>query len=203
MIKTIIFDYAGVITPTKDKSNFAKENHKRFGMEYSELMDILYKNWDKATVGKISYKQYWKELGEKLNTDPEEIKNLTIDTFPVDNRIIELIDKIKDRYTIVMLSNQIEDWLEKVIDDNFLRDKFHYFINSYHVEAKKPDKKIFIAALKRSGSKPEETLFIDDSIVNIAAAKQLGMHTIQFHTYKQFIREFKKYSEYHLPGGLN
>ena len=193
MIKTIIFDYAGVITPTRDKSNFANKYSDRFGMKTPKLMDILYKNWDAAAIGVMSDKQYWSELGKNLKIEPEELKNLIIETFPIDQRIIKIIDSIKDQYTIIMVSNQIEDWLEKVIEENNLKDKFHYFTNSYHAGAAKPDKKIFMEALEKSNSKPEETLFIDDSTKNIFAAKNLGMETIQYNTYKQFVKELKQY----------
>ena len=191
-MKTIIFDYAGVITPTKDKSDFAKQYHERFNMSFSELMNILYEDWNQASIGKISDKQYWENLGKKLNIDIGEIKKLIMDTFPIDQRIIKIIDQIKGRYTLVMVSNQIEDWLEKVIDDNNLRDKFDYFVNSYQVEVKKPNREIFLIALAKSNSKPEETLFIDDSYKNFISAKQLGLLTIQFDSYEQFIVQLKK-----------
>ena len=192
MIKTIIFDYAGVLTPTRNKQNFAQEDHKRFNLQPSELLDILYKQWDKTAIGEMSEKDYWKYIGEKLNINPDEIRDLVYAAFPIEERVIKIIDQIKDKYTLVMVSNQIEDWLEKVIDDNNLRNKFHYFANSYQVGVNKPDKRIFLAALEKSKSEPEEALFIDDSPENIKSAKELGLNTIQFKTYDQFLREFKK-----------
>ncbi len=195
MIKTIIFDYAGVLTPTRNKQNFAQENHKKFNLQPGELLDILYKHWDKTAIGEISEKDYWKYIGEKLNTNPDEIRNLVYAAFPIEERVIKIIDQIKDRYTLVMVSNQIEDWLEKVIDDNDLRSKFHFFANSYQIGVNKPDRRIFLAALEKSKSKPRETLFIDDSPENIKSAKQLGLRTIQFETYDQFLNKLKKYIE--------
>ncbi len=193
MIKTLLFDYAGVITPTRDNYTFAQKYHERFHMESKELMDKTYLNWDKALVGEISDKQFWSDVGKGLNIDPEEIKQMITDTFPMEPRLIELIEKIKDRYTIAMVSNQVEDWLEKAIDDNNLRDKFQFFINSYHVGAKKPSSKIFLEALKQTNSKPEETIFVDDVAENIAAAKALGIIGIQYDTYEQFLNELQEY----------
>ncbi len=193
MIKTIIFDYAGVLTPTKDKLDFANSNHEKFNMTIPELMDILYKNWHKASINEITAKQYWQDLGNKLKTDPGKLKKSIIDTFPLDYKLIKLIEKLKANYKIVMLSNQIEDWLEEVIDNNNIRDKFDYFCNSYQIGMKKPDEKIFLIALEQTNSKPNETLFIDDSLVNITKAQELGINTIQFETYDQFIIELKKF----------
>lgn len=193
MIKTLLFDYAGVITPTRDNYTFAQKYHMQFNMEPLELMHKTYLNWDKALVGEISDKQFWSDVGKELNIDPEEIKKMITETFPMEERLIDLIDRISDQYTIAMVSNQVEDWLEKAIDDNNLRNRFHYFINSYHVGAKKPDPKIFLEALKQTNSKPEETIFVDDVAENIAAAKALGINGIQYDTYEQFLNELKGY----------
>lgn len=193
MIKTIIFDYAGVITPTKNNYIFAKKYHKRFGLTTKELMTKSYNNWRPALISKTAELKFWRELSQELNIDSEELRDLIIKTFPIDSKVIEIIDKIKVRYKIVMLSNQVESWLEKVIDENNLRNKFHYFINSYNVGIKKPNKKIFLTALEKSGSKPEETLFIDDSEENIKAAQELGIQCIKYVAFEQFLKEFNRY----------
>lgn len=198
MIKTIIFDYAGVVTQTKNNYIFAKKYHNRFGLTAEELMTKTYNGWKPALTNKKAESEYWKNLSRELNLNSEKLKDLIIKTFPIDPKIIQFIDRIKDRYKILMLSNQVESWLEKVIDENNLRDKFHYFINSYLVGAKKPDKKIFLTALEKSGSKPEETLFIDDSLENIEAARKLGIHVILFETFEQFTGEFKKFVKLNL-----
>jgi HAD superfamily hydrolase (TIGR01509 family) len=44
----------------------------------------------------------------------------------------------------------------------------------------KPDPAIYEAALARLGRAAGETVFIDDAPANIAAARMVGMHAIQF-----------------------
>ncbi len=193
MIKTIIFDYAGVLTPTKNHSNFAKKHHKRFGLTEDELMTRFYLNWKDATVSKASELTYWSKLSKDLEINPEVLRNLVIETFPLEKRVLEIIDKIKNRYKIVMISNQVETWLEKVIEENKLKEQFHIFVNSYHVNIRKPDERIFKIALERSKSKPSETLFIDDKLENTNAAKKLGMKVILFENFEQFKSEFNKF----------
>lgn len=193
MIKTIIFDYAGVLTPTKNHSLFAYKHHKRFGLTEDELMTKVYLNWQPATVSKESELIYWSELSKDLKINPDELIDLIIETFPLDHKVLEIINKVKYRYKIVMLSNQVESWLEKVIDENKLKDKFHYFVNSYHANVRKPDEGIFKIVLERSKSKPSETLFIDDKLENIKAAKKLGMEVILFENFEHFRSELNKF----------
>ncbi len=193
MIKTIIFDYAGVLTPTPDKIVFTKEHHHKFGYTESELMDILYKNWDQAAINQISSDDYWSLLAKDLKTDANKLKDSIIKTFPIDTRMVNLLKILKGNYTLVMMSNQIEDWLESEIDKNNLRNLFDHFLNSYQVKIQKPDTKIFDLALKQTNSKPVETLFIDDSEKNIIAAKNLGIKTIQFRNFEQFYKELESF----------
>lgn len=57
---------------------------------------------------------------------------------------------------------------------------FSNCLYSYEVGIKKPNKEIFKKLLKQMHEKAENCLFIDDSLENIYAAKQLGFTTIQF-----------------------
>jgi putative hydrolase of the HAD superfamily len=159
MIKTIIFDYAGVITSTRDNYLFATKYADNFGMNPHELMEKTYKNWGEASLDHITSHQFWSEAAKELNVAGKELKELLIQTFPIDIRMIELIRSLKDKYTIVMMSNQIDDWLEGEIDKYNLRDTFDYFLNSYQVGLKKPDPRIFELVVQKTGSSFEECLF--------------------------------------------
>lgn len=193
-IKTVIFDYAGVLTPTRDNFIFAEKYYKRFKMDKLALLELTYLGWDEASVNKIPARIFWQNIAKKLKIEPEALKEMIMDTFELDRRVIDLITNLHKNYILVLMSNQVEDWLEKVIDDNNLRDKFDYFINSYNVGIKKPDRGIFDEAIMRTGSKYEECLFIDDSLKNINAARSLGMHAIKFETYDQALEELKQYN---------
>jgi len=193
MIKTILFDYAGVITPTKNNFLFATKNSKRFGLSPDELMQMTYENWGETALGKLKDSVFWDQIAGKLKISPEELMSLVIETFPVDKRMVELIRKTKIDHTTVLFSNQIKSWLEKVIDDNKLRNIFNYLVNSYNVGFRKPDREIFLEALKVTNSKPEETLFVDDSLENVEAAKKMGINAIKFENFEQFLTEYKKY----------
>ena len=51
-------------------------------------------------------------------------------------------------------------------------------VYSYQERVCKPDARIYRVLLERYSLQPEETVFLDDSAENIAAAKKLGMHGI-------------------------
>lgn len=190
-IKVIILDYAGVITPTKGFSKFIEENHDKFNLSPGELHDLLRKDWNKTKVNQISSKQYWKNAARALGTDEAILRRNVLKTFPIDKRIIRLLAKLKPHYTAVLLSNQIEDWLEEVISINDLNNYFDYFITSYNTGFSKPDKRIFEIVVRKTKSSYPECLFIDDQSDNVKSAADLGMHAILYVDYHNLIKELK------------
>jgi len=66
MIKTVLFDYAGVITPTKNNFIFATNNSKRFGLTPKELMQMTYENWGDTALGKQKDSDFWNQIANKL-----------------------------------------------------------------------------------------------------------------------------------------
>ena len=80
----------------------------------------------------------------------------------------------------------------------YLRDRFPFFglfkgfVLSHEVGAMKPDPRIFREALARAGSKASESLFVDDQLVNVEAARELGIEAFQFLSPDQCWSELRK-----------
>lgn len=58
-----------------------------------------------------------------------------------------------------------------------MEDYFEKMYLSYEMKLAKPDIRIFEKVLENSSLVPEETLFVDDSPVNLEAAQKLGIKT--------------------------
>jgi putative hydrolase of the HAD superfamily len=56
---------------------------------------------------------------------------------------------------------------------------------SYQLRVAKPDPAIYLYALERLGTRPAETLFLDDRQENVDAANALGMKGLIFSTVEQ------------------
>ena len=68
--------------------------------------------------------------------------------------------------------SQAHDWIQR----------FDVRVWSYQLHMAKPDPAIYLHLLKQLGTRPEETLFIDDKLINIEVAWSLGMKAIEFST---------------------
>lgn len=58
---------------------------------------------------------------------------------------------------------------------------FDPLVLSFEIGLAKPDPRIFLHAIQKAGSMPEEILFIDDVAANVASAQGVGLQTFQFH----------------------
>ncbi|HZX62389.1 MAG TPA: HAD-IA family hydrolase, partial [Bacteroidales bacterium] len=95
---------------------------------------------------------------------------------------IRLLESIRKLYRIFLLSNSNEIHFLKYREDfqqqYGYRDFDALFKNvyfSYRLHLKKPDPKIFKWVLKENKLDPAETLFIDDTLMHVEAARELGI----------------------------
>lgn len=97
---------------------------------------------------------------------------------------LDLLSKLKGRYRLMLLSNTNPIHWQKSVDDFFnydgrgVADYFERVFLSYRMHLVKPDERIFRQMLLEADIKPSETLFIDDSPVNCAAASELGINAL-------------------------
>jgi HAD superfamily hydrolase (TIGR01509 family) len=95
--------------------------------------------------------------------------------------IEDLLERIRERYRVAFLSNSNEIHAE-LIPTQFagIFHKDDAFVFSHRVKVAKPDPDIFRLALEAIGSTPQNTIFIDDLIENVVAARAVGMQSFQF-----------------------
>jgi putative hydrolase of the HAD superfamily len=81
-----------------------------------------------------------------------------------------------------ILSNMGDNVLANVEREFDWIHRFDVLIWSFQLGTAKPDRSIYLRTLQELGVSPEEALFLDDKLVNIEAARALGIQAIQFST---------------------
>lgn len=167
MIKAILFDMVGVLV-------FKKEDYS------SKTADEINAQNIENLFNHLDDEKLIKDIREKLKLNDEEIEK-AIPLIPAKfEKFIELwglLPELKNKYKLAVINNG-NSIARKYWKEKFDFSIFDLFINSAEEGIKKPDPKIFLLACGRLGVKPEECLFMDDSLENIEAAKNLGMKTI-------------------------
>lgn len=97
-----------------------------------------------------------------------------------DPRIIKLIERLKKKYTVGVLSNGGKESVAKKLQAvGLAKEMFYPFLTTYEMQALKPDPAPFLKALEMAGVSPEESVYIGDSVENdIMGARGVGMKTI-------------------------
>ncbi len=79
-----------------------------------------------------------------------------------------------------ILSNGVPEIMARVARERPLGEVFDAVIVSCEVGCAKPDRAIFALTLERLGVSAAESLFVDDRLENVEAARQYGLQTLHF-----------------------
>jgi FMN phosphatase YigB (HAD superfamily) len=99
---------------------------------------------------------------------------------------LALLQKLKERFQVFILSNTNSihaDYLHRIsIPAASSHTSFEPFVHkvyySHEIGMRKPDESIYRHVLNENNLNPSETLFLDDNLHNIEAAKKIGIQTI-------------------------
>ena len=108
---------------------------------------------------------------------------------PKDEKMVKFVYDLKKDYRIYFLSNMIDITYDYLFD--FLND-FDGGAYSHIEHLKKPDERFFQILINRYNIKVEETVFFDDRIKNVLAAKKLGIQGIEFKSIEDVLNFCKK-----------
>ncbi len=144
-----------------------------------DAADGLCNLYDEGLVSSIDF---YKSINARfpLNASYDEFAGLWNDIFTENREVSALMEKVREKRPVYLLSNVNELHWE------FCRDKFDVlgrmdgWVLSYEVKFKKPKAPIYLAALEKAGAGPGESIFIDDMAENTAAAEEMGIKGITF-----------------------
>lgn len=79
-----------------------------------------------------------------------------------------------------MITDNKADRIKTIVSNTELKELFNVIIISADVHSRKSERKIFEEALKQSGLKAEECIFIDNTASNLKIPSEMGFTTIYF-----------------------
>jgi epoxide hydrolase-like predicted phosphatase len=200
-IKAVIFDLGGVLVRT-EFPEVRQQLEQRLGFPRGTLGQTVWggEDWEMAQIGRISYEEYWRRVGDALGLSTEqEIVGFRREYFSgdrVDEELVSLIKELRLRYKIGLLSNA-PDRLGLWLDEEWgIKDLFDSVVYSAQVGVAKPDPSMFHLSLDELDVTPSEALFIDDYSRNIDAALALGILAIRFTSTKALKQELRQYVDW-------
>ena len=108
------------------------------------------------------------------------MKNYIENYLTLDKGFIPFAEKYYQEFDFVLLSNDVSEWSAYITEYYQLDKYFKQKIVSGNVNCRKPDRKIYELTLEQIGRKPEQCIFIDNSVKNLDVAEELGIRPILF-----------------------
>jgi len=194
-IKCIAFDYGGVISK-KQNDDIINKMCKIINISSDVFSSIYTKERNNYDAGLINAEEYWARTLKLINIDIKSIdikKLIDLDLqswMDINEDTLRYVKSIKNKIKTAILSNMIYGTLKDIVNFEWFND-FNVCVFSCEEKVSKPDKKIYDILINRVNMDPEYILFIDDSPVNIEAAKKCGINTIRFINFDQMKKEIE------------
>ncbi len=193
MIKAIIFDLWNTLASKPSVSSLIKKrfniNVEDFTKKYEEAIQL--KQWSSMEELARSLLKTFDILfsEENISFITQAFRNAINDAAPKKGAK-ELLEKLKNNYTLALLSNTSN--FEIIKEEWDMQEVFDVIKYSWENCKLKPEKESFDSICGSLNTSPEDCVFIDDCKENVDAAISNGLKGIQFNNLEQLINDLNK-----------
>jgi putative hydrolase of the HAD superfamily len=192
-VRNVIFDLGGVVfdwNPDHIVSRVQPVHELRAALKQALFSHADWRLFDRGTLTEPELLQRLRlRLGP---TQPEvaAILDAVRNSLVEKPETLELMRTLQERGTpLYCLSNMPASIYTHLRQRHSFWDVFDGIVISGEVQMMKPEPEVFLHLLEKYHLRPKETVFIDDLLANIEAAKRLGLQTILFKDAAQCRRE--------------
>ncbi len=194
MIKTIIFDWGGVLTRGSWTGALIDLFSQRFKIDFAADYNFIDQLIIKMDHGEMEFTEFVDKFNKKYKEKVkiEDMFEMFSSAVRPNNEVIEYLKELKDKVQLLMLSNNHEPIITYL--GNNQKEMMDLFEKKYFSAIEKdwkPNKSIYEKVIKENNLNPEETIFIDDKLKNVHVAFQLGMKGIIFANIDQLKKEIE------------
>jgi HAD superfamily hydrolase (TIGR01509 family) len=194
IFKGVLIDFGGTLAYLDEVESREYEEAlvaalKKYGHERrledvtSVLADIYYK----SSKGELkALQEFWNLMLAKLKipeqsglTDIMQGVRNTHETrmYKMYDKIPQTLSMLQKKYKLALVSNCAVG-TDRVIRSLGLSDFFDCIILSYQVGVRKPNKRLYLEALKCLGLEADKCVFVADEISDLEGAREIGLKTI-------------------------
>lgn len=198
-VKNLLFDLGGVVVDIR-RENCVRafealglpDADSYFG-EYAQTGIFMALEDGSATVDEFheALKKAFPEGKAPTHSHIDDAFQRFIVGIPVER--LEALEALRSRFGIYLLSNTNPIMWNGVLASEFAKragkcreDYFDGMVTSFEARSAKPDEEIFRYTARHLGLDPAETLFFDDSTVNVEAARRCGYQAVHVPPGREF-----------------
>ncbi len=187
MIKVIFLDWGYTfVKGFKKREEKLNKILKPLGLSWKEFIPLWRSFYILRSSGRIKNDEELEMMIRRVAQKEIPVKKIieiTIKSQIIPRENIKVVKKLKKKYKVAILSNNVQEWVERVLKNYRIENLFDALIVSSKVGARKPDAIIYYTALEKFSIKPEEAIFVaDEAAEDLVPATGLGIKTIWFKT---------------------
>lgn len=194
-LKTIIFDLGNVIIPFDFRRGYAAlEAH--VNIPAAEIPERIRATGlvPELESGRIEPRDFVEAINKALDTELsyETFREIWGSIFLPETLIpISLVERLKENYRMVVLSNTNAIHFEMVWEAYPILRLFDQLVLSHEVMAMKPEPAIYAAAIAAAQAEPGECFFTDDIAAYVEGARAAGIQAEQFLGYEKLLGDLR------------
>ncbi|HVT98607.1 MAG TPA: HAD family phosphatase [Acidobacteriaceae bacterium] len=194
MLRAVIFDYGEVLC-TQDHAA-----HQRLialtGLHHDTFESLYWRDRHSYDLGRFDGRGFWAQFASDagLTFTSEQIDALIETDVVMWTSISEAMlawarSLPRTGILIAILSNMVQEVLDTMRQKFSWLAEFNQLTWSCELGIAKPDPAIYTLTCEKLGVAPADALFLDDRLVNVRAAEQLGLMALQFRSIEQLSRD--------------
>ncbi len=184
MIRNVVFDVGGVLLQW-DPPAFVARLHPDAATQALIRREIFeHADWHEFDRGGLNVDQAAELFGRRTGLTTQQMRTLFATAneslHPIPGTIQLVEDLAAAGVPLFLLSNMPVSTYEYLVKKHAFFAHFRQLVISGAIQLIKPDPAIYKHLVEKTGIVPAESVFIDDVTKNVVAARECGLHAIQF-----------------------
>lgn len=182
MIKTLFFDFDGVLTTDPSGSaTTLRALAEQSGLDEQVLWAAIEPFNRDLILGHTTHARIWPDVCVRLGIAiPFEHLTTAFLQTPIHQPVLALARELRAEFAIGMITDNKSDRMDVIVKQHRLDEVFDPIVVSAEVGHSKRGAAIFREALRRAGAEARTSLFIDNTLRNLYGAAAIGMKTLLF-----------------------
>jgi putative hydrolase of the HAD superfamily len=197
MIKNVVFDAGGVLlewNPPRVIAELYPDPAVQAQIRERIFEHPDWHEFDRGTITEASAPGHFAKLSGRSHEEVTRLLRATAESLrPIDGTIRLLEDLAAGGIHLFLLSNMPESTFNILVKRHAFFAHFKQLVISGKILLLKPEPAIYKHLVETTGIVPDESVFVDDLTRNVIAARESGLHAIQFTTPEACRAELRTY----------
>jgi putative hydrolase of the HAD superfamily len=196
-IRAVILDYGEVLCHRPSREELDRLRNV-FGADENSFRTLWDKNRGAFDRGDMTAEAYWSALAEDAGVEVDRAQLDQACWWDIEmwgkanEEMVAWLRQLRSEGIKTALLSNIHPRMIAYVRENFdWLELFDWKTFSAEVRMIKPEREIYEHTLRGLGARAAETLFVDDREINVRAARDLGMHALQFRSVEQLGKDLE------------